>query len=93
MRSSWESVARNSSFARLAASASVRAFSAAMNSRSRSASARLRSVMSRRKALKVWYSPSCTATRASSTGTSDPSRRTAIISTRRLSRRPSPVRR
>ena len=46
VRSSWESVARNSSFMRLAASASALAASAAASSRSRSSSARLRSVMS-----------------------------------------------
>ena len=47
VRSSCDSVARNSSFMRLAASASALADSAAASSRSRSASARLRSVMSR----------------------------------------------
>ena len=57
VRSSCESVARNSSFIRLAASACARACSATASSRARSASATFRSVMSRLVTTKPANSP------------------------------------
>ena len=77
-------LARNSDFARLAASAAWRASI-------RSSAARFFSVMSRRKPLKSTPSAVCTGAIASSTVMLEPSLRTAGTSRRRPSNELSPV--
>ena len=84
VRISWLTLARNSSLARLAASAASLA-------RRSSSSARFRSVTSRMKATNRYCSPSRTGAMLISAGNSLPSRRRARTSTTRLSSGPSPV--